>query len=227
MLFGEDLAAFRDSDGRLGLIDAICSHQGALLAWGTPEEGGLTCPFHGWAFDVEGRCIWAPGTGDNRAYLAGWDVKAYPLLEAGGLLWTCLADQPGPAPSPSWAALGPGQVAATHWRSTVGWQYALEGQAQAIGWPVVGAESGSLLLTGPDGLRLYLGGTPENDRATNLCAVLWHATRPLTDAERGLLADNPAGPAEALRPLGQDAMAWDAEACKRALTHILANETPL
>jgi phthalate 4,5-dioxygenase len=55
-LLGENLVAFRDSDGRPGLLDAECPHRCASLFFGRNEESGLGCVYHGWKFDVAGRC---------------------------------------------------------------------------------------------------------------------------------------------------------------------------
>lgn len=60
-LLGEDLVAFRDSAGRVGLLDAFCPHRRAELYLGRNEEAGLRCVYHGWKFDVDGRCVDMPG----------------------------------------------------------------------------------------------------------------------------------------------------------------------
>ena len=59
-LLGEELVAFRDSAGRVGLLNARCPHRCAELFFGRNEEGGLRCAYHGWKFDVEGRCMDMP-----------------------------------------------------------------------------------------------------------------------------------------------------------------------
>src|SRR5206468_2519867 len=59
-LMGEDLLAFRDSSGRVGLIDPLCGHRRAALFYGRNEEDGLRCIYHGWKFDVTGQCVDAP-----------------------------------------------------------------------------------------------------------------------------------------------------------------------
>ncbi len=56
-LLGEDLVLFRDTDGRLGLIDEACPHRRASLFYGRNEECGLRCLYHGWKFDVDGNCV--------------------------------------------------------------------------------------------------------------------------------------------------------------------------
>ncbi len=56
-LLGEDLVAFRDSDGRIGLVEEFCPHRRVSLYFGRNEECGLRCVYHGWKFDVEGKCV--------------------------------------------------------------------------------------------------------------------------------------------------------------------------
>ena len=56
-LLGERLVAFRDSTGRLGLIEEFCAHRGVSLWFGRNEENGIRCPYHGWKYDVTGQCV--------------------------------------------------------------------------------------------------------------------------------------------------------------------------
>ncbi len=60
MLLGEQLIAFRDTDGRVGIMEHRCPHRCASLFFGRNEEGGLRCVYHGWKFDVEGNCVDMP-----------------------------------------------------------------------------------------------------------------------------------------------------------------------
>ena len=55
-VLSERLIAFRDSDGKLGLMDEFCAHRGISLWFGRNEEGGIRCPYHGWKYDVNGNC---------------------------------------------------------------------------------------------------------------------------------------------------------------------------
>jgi phenylpropionate dioxygenase-like ring-hydroxylating dioxygenase large terminal subunit len=59
-LLGEDLVAFRDTEGKLGLIDGYCAHRRAHLFFGRNEECGIRCIYHGWKFDVDGNCVDMP-----------------------------------------------------------------------------------------------------------------------------------------------------------------------
>ena len=86
-LVGEDLVAFRDTEGRVGIVEAYCPHRRANLFWGRNEENGLRCVYHGWKFDVNGRCVDIPNLerGDN--IKSTMRITAYPTIERGGLIW--------------------------------------------------------------------------------------------------------------------------------------------
>ncbi len=90
-LLGEDLVAFRATDGTIGLIDEFCPHRGASLWLGRNEEGGLRCVYHGWKYDVTGRCV--DQMNEPRQFCDKIRVKAYPTCELGGMVWTYM----GPA----------------------------------------------------------------------------------------------------------------------------------
>jgi phthalate 4,5-dioxygenase oxygenase subunit len=59
-ILSERLLAFRDSDGRLGLVDEFCAHRGVSLWFARNEQSGLRCAYHGWKYDVTGQCIDVP-----------------------------------------------------------------------------------------------------------------------------------------------------------------------
>src|SRR6185312_2900898 len=90
-LLGENFVVFRDSDGKVGVLDEGCPHRGVSLALGRVEEGGLRCLYHGWKFNVEGRLLETPNHPDPRIC----DVikaKAYPVREVSGLIWAYIGD---------------------------------------------------------------------------------------------------------------------------------------
>jgi phthalate 4,5-dioxygenase oxygenase subunit len=87
-LLGEDLVAFRDSGGRVGLLAPLCSHRGAPLFYGRNEEHGLRCVYHGWKYDVTGRCVDMPSEPADSSFKARIRQKAYPCRERGGVIWT-------------------------------------------------------------------------------------------------------------------------------------------
>ena len=87
-LLGEDLVVFRDSDGKLGVLDEYCPHRRASLALGRNEECGLRCLYHGWKFDVEGNCVEMASEPPETGFASKVKHKAYPAREAGGFVWT-------------------------------------------------------------------------------------------------------------------------------------------
>jgi len=81
-LLGEDLVCFRDTKGRLGVIDEFCRHRGASLAFGRNEECGLRCLYHGWKFDVNGNVMDMPSEPNGGEGLkADAKIKSYPVRE--------------------------------------------------------------------------------------------------------------------------------------------------
>lgn len=207
-LLGQELAAFRDTDGNLGLIDGLCPHNGSLLAWGTAEEGGLTCAYHGWAFDVQGQCIWIPGSPNTPGYLAQYRVAAYRLVEAFGLLWAFLGDgDPPDSPEPPpWGAEAGAQIAATHWQAqAASTAECLAQEAAAMGWERAGDACHGVVLAGPAGLRLWVTAVPSLGRGFHCLAALWRPDGPLTAEEVATMADRASGPAAALAALAAGA----------------------
>ena len=77
-LLGEDLVLFRDEQGRPGLLGIHCSHRGADLSYGRLEDGGLRCIYHGWLYDVQGRCLEQPGEPAGSTFHERIRHPAYP-----------------------------------------------------------------------------------------------------------------------------------------------------
>jgi phenylpropionate dioxygenase-like ring-hydroxylating dioxygenase large terminal subunit len=96
-LLGEDLVIFKDAEGRYGLIGRRCPHRGTDLAFGRLEDGGLRCAFHGWLFNVEGRCLQTPAEPDDSNLCANIRQKAYPVVEKSGILFAYMG--PGEPPA--------------------------------------------------------------------------------------------------------------------------------
>lgn len=87
---GEDLILFRDESGRVGLIEPMCAHRGTSLEYGWIEAGGLRCCYHGWVYDVDGRCIEQPGEPPGSDFKNKIKLKSYPVRELGGMIWAYL-----------------------------------------------------------------------------------------------------------------------------------------
>jgi phthalate 4,5-dioxygenase oxygenase subunit len=101
-LLSERLLAFRDSEGRYGLIDEFCAHRGVSLWFGRNEESGLRCPYHGWKYDVTGQCIDVPSEPAESGFCKKVKLKSYPLIERGGVLWTYMGPPEKQPPLPEW-----------------------------------------------------------------------------------------------------------------------------
>ena len=82
-VMGEELLAFRDTRGRIGVIDQHCPHRGANLWLGRNEECGIRCVYHGWKFDVEGRCVDMPTSYPDLDAKDKIRIKAYPAVLVG------------------------------------------------------------------------------------------------------------------------------------------------
>src|SRR5436190_4846772 len=101
-LLGEDLVAFRDTNGKVGLLAEKCSHRRASLFYGRNEECGLRCIYHGWKYDVEGNIL------DTPAEPANWMTKhhgkhsAYATLEVTGLIWAYTGPKEKQPPVPDY-----------------------------------------------------------------------------------------------------------------------------
>ena len=89
-LLGEDLVAFRDTEGRIGLLDEYCPHRRASLFFGRNEECGLRCVYHGWKFDVAGTCVDQLNEPVENQFRHKVHIAAYPTVELGGIVWAYL-----------------------------------------------------------------------------------------------------------------------------------------
>src|SRR5438445_12183660 len=95
-LLGEDLVLFRDEQGKPGLLGLHCSHRGADLSYGRIEDGGLRCLYHGWLYDVHGRCLEQPGEPAESTFHERIRQTAYPCVERNGVIFAYLG--PGDPP---------------------------------------------------------------------------------------------------------------------------------
>ncbi|MEY3408279.1 MAG: Phenoxybenzoate dioxygenase subunit alpha [Pseudomonadota bacterium] len=95
-LLGEDLVLFKDRQGRLGLIAEQCPHRRASFAHGIPTQDGIRCPYHGWEYNAQGKCINQPNEQDKCAFRDKVSTDAYPVEEMGGMLFAYMGPQPQP-----------------------------------------------------------------------------------------------------------------------------------
>lgn len=100
-ILGEDLVLFRDLSGRVGLVGTHCPHRGASLEYGDIEDRGIRCAYHGWLFDVSGRCLEQPAEPKGSTFHQKIRHLAYPVRELGGLLFAYMGpDRDDPPPLP-------------------------------------------------------------------------------------------------------------------------------
>lgn len=106
-LLSEQLVAFRDSSGKIGLVEEFCAHRRVSLWFGRNEDGGIRCPYHGWKYDVSGRCLEIPSEPDDSPILKEAALTSYPCVERGGIVWTYMGppeDRP-PPPAFEWSTV--------------------------------------------------------------------------------------------------------------------------
>jgi phthalate 4,5-dioxygenase len=109
-LLGEDLVAFRDTNGNVGLVGAFCPHRRAPLFYGRNEECGLRCVYHGWKFDTSGACIDMPSEPAESNFKDKVHLKSYPTYEWGGVIWAYMGPretQPERPPLMEWGLVPP------------------------------------------------------------------------------------------------------------------------
>jgi phthalate 4,5-dioxygenase oxygenase subunit len=126
-LLGESLIAFRASSGAVGLIQNSCPHRGASLFYGRNEADGLRCVYHGWKFDVAGRCVDMPIEPVDSTFKQKIRARAYPCVERGGLVWAYLGPRATPPPMPELEATMLAGSNIQVYQRRCNWMQALEG----------------------------------------------------------------------------------------------------
>lgn len=125
-LMGEKLLAFRDTRGKVGVIDEFCSHRGVSLFFGRNEESGIRCAYHGLKFDTDGRCVEVPSAPQVCERMS---IKAYPAVERAGMVWIYMGPKgTEPAlPDLEWCTLPPERVYVSKRLQECNWLQAMEG----------------------------------------------------------------------------------------------------
>jgi phthalate 4,5-dioxygenase len=128
-LLGEELVAFRDSAGRLGVLDEHCPHRRASLALGRNEACGLRCLYHGWKVDVDGNVVDRPTEPRSSEAVKPVRHKSYPCREAGGFVWIWMgpADETPDFEPPAWAPCADIRTSVVKMRVDCNWAQVLEG----------------------------------------------------------------------------------------------------
>ena len=133
-LLGETLVAFRDTSGRIGVVQNKCPHRRAGLFWGRNEENGLRCVYHGWKFDVSGACVDMPSEPPTSNYKDKVRIKAYKTAELGGVVWVYMGppDKTPPLPKLDWTAVPANQRSVMKVVQECNWLQGLEGGIDTV-----------------------------------------------------------------------------------------------
>ena len=126
-LMGEDLVAFRDTSGRIGVLDENCPHRLTSLWLARNEENGLRCVYHGWKFDVTGQCV--DQMNEPEQFASKIKTRSYPAVEKGGVVWVYMGpeDKQPPLPNFAWTQVGEDHRVVTKVVEECNWLQALEG----------------------------------------------------------------------------------------------------
>ena len=157
-MFGQDLVVFRDTDGRVGVLDEACPHRRVSLVLGRNENNGLRCLYHGWKMDVAGNVLEMASEPAASSLAQKTKHAAYPVKEWGGMVWTYM----GPAESmpefmpPAWAPTADTAVSIAKVLIPCNWAQVLEGAIDS-------AHSSSLHSS--DMVPARVGGAEANDKS--------------------------------------------------------------
>lgn len=130
-VLGERLVAFKDTSGRVGLLDTRCAHRSANLFWGRNEQDGLRCAYHGWKYDVTGQCVDVPNAPEGAVFKEKIStLAAYPAVERGGFIWAYMGPKEQEPPFPNFEI---NRVPAAHIHITkvylrANWMQLMEGE---------------------------------------------------------------------------------------------------
>lgn len=128
-LIGADYVVFRGHSGRTGCFDEACPHRGASLALGRNEDDALRCIYHGWKFDVDGRCVAMPTQiGDEQAACARIKINRHPTHEAAGIVWVWIGSSEAlPFPEYEFTGLPTNQCVPVRQKLAYNWLQGVEG----------------------------------------------------------------------------------------------------
>lgn len=128
-LLGEDLIAFRASDGTIGLLGERCAHRGASLFFAKNADCKLRCWYHGWQYDRDGNCVDQPNEPPQARFKDKVKQKAYPCIEKNGAIWAYLGprDKRPPLPELEWLTVPASHVYVSKRLQRCHWTQGMEG----------------------------------------------------------------------------------------------------
>ena len=181
-LLGEDLVAFRSTSGQVGLLDHRCPHRGASLFFARNEEGGLRCVYHGWKFDVQGRCLDMPSEPPESSFKDKVRATAYPCRERGGIVWAYMGQRTEPPPLPDLEPNMQPEGGSSVWAALreCNWAQALEGDIDTahLAFLHLGGASPDDLLPGSFDYYTVRDRAPRHQVADTECGTMYGAYRP-------------------------------------------------
>src|SRR6266853_6532663 len=188
-VLGARLLAFRDTQGRVGLIDEFCAHRGVSLWFGRNEEGGIRCPYHGWKYDVTGQCVDLPSEREESGVRKNIRLKSYPVIERAGVVWAYLgpADKKPDEPAYEWTEVPPAHRYASKRLQESNYLQAMEGALDSIHSGFLHRHSVAddpLLKRDPESLSMLLADRHPKILPTVSPAGLYVATRRDVGADR-------------------------------------------
>ena len=186
MILCEKLIAFRDSSGRVGIMDHRCPHRCASLFIGRNEENGIRCVYHGWKFDVDGNCVDMPSVPARQDFKDKVHTKAYRTHEANGLIWVYMGqDQANPPPIPEIEATMIPDAEIWCLQRDCNWLQALEGDIDTshVGFLHVGSLQPDDLDEDHPMRPTVLNRSPEYEVAQSEWGVMYGAYRPNDDGQ--------------------------------------------
>jgi phenylpropionate dioxygenase-like ring-hydroxylating dioxygenase large terminal subunit len=136
-LLGESLVAFRDTEGRVGILEEGCPHRLASLWLGRNEESGLRCVYHGWKFDVNGVCV--DQMNEPNSFADKVKAVAYPTVEQGDVIWVYMGrpENRPPPPNFEYTQVPGAQRAVSKVWEECSWLQALEGGIDSSHAPIL------------------------------------------------------------------------------------------
>jgi nitrite reductase/ring-hydroxylating ferredoxin subunit len=127
-LLGEELVAFRNGKGEVGIVQANCAHRLAPLFYGKVEQEGIRCSYHGWLYDKSGQCLDMKNEA-NKAVCSRVKIKSYQAIEKAEIVWIYMgSDEPPAFPQFPWIDLPKSQRNATVWIQESNWLQGVEGE---------------------------------------------------------------------------------------------------
>ncbi len=186
-LLGEKLIAFRDTSGRVGILDHRCPHRSASLFYGRNEGGGLRCVYHGWKYAVDGACLDMPNLPPHQSFCDKVRAKAYRVHERNGLIWVYMGGRATPPPPAYEAALlEESDVRISFALRMCNWMQALEGDIDTSHFSFLhfGGVGGDEVAPDDVARVIVSDRAPEYRAAETGWGMMYGAFRPVADASR-------------------------------------------